>query len=69
MSFFDKFFDENDDIKVKEIGSMGSIEFSIWTDPETNIEYIIVYSGYGLSITPRIDTDGSIKVNKLNTNK
>lgn len=38
----------------------------VWTDPETGVQYLIFtatnYQGVGISITPRLNQDGSLRV-------
>lgn len=68
MSFLDKFLypdkEEEKELKTKKIGEMGNTDFFIWVDLETGVEYIILESPYGVAVTPRFDSNGSIKVNK-----
>ena len=34
-------------------------EIHIWTDPETNVQYIVYDGGYGGGITPRLSSFGA----------
>lgn len=42
----------------------GSIKFRFYVDKNTCIEYIIYRSGYKGGITPRLNTDGTLKLNE-----
>lgn len=42
-----------------------SMNFDFYIDKETCIEYIIFSGGYKGGITPRLNTDGTLKLNEI----
>ena len=42
-----------------------SLNFDFYVDKETCIEYIIFNGGYRGGITPRLNADGTLKLNKI----
>lgn len=52
------------EIEMKKNGAMTQDAFTIWTDPETGVEYIVYNNFYKGGITPRLNEDGTIKINE-----
>ena len=42
-----------------------SLNFDFYVDKETCVEYIIFNGGYRGGITPRLNADGTLKLNKI----
>lgn len=40
----------------------GDISVRFFTDPDTNVQYILYHGGYGSAITPRLNPDGTLYI-------
>lgn len=37
---------------------------NVYTDSETGIEYFVIYTSYGVEMTPRYNADGTLRINE-----
>lgn len=52
-------FDMGENLKSPRLGFI-----DVYTDPETNVDYMLFYSNSGKAICPRYNPDGSLHISK-----
>ena len=51
-------------VDISREGSGFSVQKDIFVDRETGVHYLLIHSGYGIAVTPLLDSDGTPVVHK-----
>lgn len=54
------------EIQKEELPYYRGCEIEVWIDPETKVEYLLYNDLYRAAMTPRLNADGSLRINKEN---